>query len=379
MKSSRKLIIFGSAALLAGGMLAACGGGSSERIKIGIVMYSYSDIQGQTIQDYCSYVSENLPIDFAYEATNYQDDLHISAVENLLAAGCKGIIAGYDTSLVSALDTVAAAGAYYAVALDHVSPSDFGETAVSPYFVGGTQQFGGDLAALGEEYAEAAVAAGLKDIGGVSFPAWAFTDGPAIYTAFQSKVTSLDSAATVHDLEFASGFLGTDVQTATNNVLTNYPDVEAIFGMSSGIDYVYPVIRDRNVKLISMGYDSSVRSLIEAGSLVVSGNNNHVQSIASCIARLVNAIDGNSYSDASSGAYNQDTIVNGVASYPLMSSTAEVDDYINYGIPEDMSNGSVSADELKNVIIRYNSGATLSALNTLTNRSIAEIKAARNG
>jgi ABC-type sugar transport system substrate-binding protein len=348
-----------------------------KKVKLGVVMYSFSDIQGTTIKNYCEYLSRNLPVEFAYEETHYQDDLQPTAVENLISAGCNGIISGYNTALTSCLATCEEANVYYAVALDDITKTDFGENAVSPYFVGGTMQFGGDLEALGKAYAASVVHAGLKNIGGVSFPAWAFTDGPAIYNGFKSEVTRLDSTATVQDLEFASGFMQTDVEAATNKVLTDHPDVKAIFGMSSGIDYVYPVIRDKGVKLISMGYDDSVSSLIESGNLVVSGNNNHVQAIASCVARLFNGIDGKTYSDATTGTYNKDGIVNGVAAYPLMDSVSAVNDYKAYGIPSDMANGPVSAAELRNVMLRYNANAKLADLNTLTNRSIAEIKTAR--
>lgn len=384
MKRSKNLML--SLAVLAGALVGCgntngsgtTGGVSEKRIKIGVVMYSFSDVQGKTIENYCNYLSKNLPLDFAFEATNYQDDQQITAVENLISAGCKGIISGYDTSLVSCLDTAKNAGVYYSLALDYSSATDFKDSPVNEYFVGGTQQFGGDLVALGKTYAKAAVDAGLKDIGGVSFPAWAFVEGPALYNAFKAEVTALDSTAKAEDLVLSAGFMADDVQTATNKVLTDTPTVDSIFGLSSGLDYVYPVIRDKNIKLLSMGYDDSVKSLFEAGKLVASGNNNHVQSIASCVARLVNAIDGRTYSDATSGKYNQDNIVNGVAGYPVMTSVADVADYTTYIAPTDMSNGgAVTADELKNVMLRYNDKATLSDLNTLTNRTMAEIKTVR--
>lgn len=334
MKRSKNLML--TLAVLAGALVGCentngsgtTGGVSEKRIKIGVVMYSFSDVQGKTIENYCNYLSKNLPLDFAFEATNYQDDQQITAVENLISAGCKGIISGYDTSLVSCLDTAKNAGVYYSLALDYSSATDFKDSPVNEYFVGGTQQFGGDLVALGKTYAKAAVDAGLKDIGGVSFPAWAFVEGPALYNAFKAEVTALDSTAKAEDLVLSAGFMADDVQTATNKVLTDTPTVDSIFGLSSGLDYVYPVIRDKNIKLLSMGYDDSVKSLFEAGKLVASGNNNHVQSIASCVARLVNAIDGKTYSDATSGKYNQDNIVNGVAGYPVMTSVADVADYM---------------------------------------------------
>lgn len=376
MKRSKNLLL--SLAVLAGALVGCGGEKEEERIKIGVILYSYSDVQGKTIQNYCNYLSKNLPVDFSYEATNYQDDLQISALENLISAGCKGIISGYDTSLVSCLDTCKNAGVYYSIALDYASQSDFKDTAANEFFVGGTEQFGGDLTALGKAYAKAAVDAGLTDIGGVSFPDWAFVEGPSIYEAFKSEVLALNASAKVEELQLSTGFLQTDVETATNKILTDTPSVDAIFGLSSGLDYVYPVIRDKNVKLLSMGYDTQVESLIKAGKLVASGNNNHVQSVASCVVRLFNAIDGKNYSDSTSGKYNKDGIVNGVASYPLMTSEQDVKDYVTYVAPEDMSNGgAVTADELKNVMLRYNEKATLSDLNSLTNRSMSEIKAVR--
>ena len=38
------------------------GGVSEKRIKIGVVMYSFSDVQGKTIENYCNYLSKNLHI-----------------------------------------------------------------------------------------------------------------------------------------------------------------------------------------------------------------------------------------------------------------------------------------------------------------------------
>jgi len=381
MKRSKNLML--SLAVLLGaltgcGQTGESGGNTEERIKIGVVMYSFSDVQGKTIQNYCNYLSKNLPIDFAFEATNYQDDLQLTVVENLISSGCKGIISGYDTSLVSCLDTAKNARVYYSLALDFASAVDFKDSPVNEYFVGGTEQFGGDLTSLGKAYAKAAVDAGLKDIGGVSFPAWAFVEGPEIYNAFKAEVSALDSTAKAEELVLSTGFMAEDVQTATNKVLTDSPNVDGIFGLSSGLDYVYPVIRDKNVKLLSMGYDDSVKSLFEADKLVASGNNNHVQAVASCVARLVNAIDGKSYSDSATGKYNKDNIVNGVAGYPIMTSVEDVADYTTYIAPSDMSNGgAVTADELKNVLLRYNDKATLSDLNSLTDRTMAEIKSVR--
>jgi hypothetical protein len=126
-----------------------------------------------------------------------------------------------------------------------------------------------------------------------------------------------------------------------------------------------------------MGYDDSVGSLIENGALIAAGNNNHTQSIASCVARLINALEGNQYPDAASGKHNIGSVVNGVASYPVIQDSNQLADYITYVVAEDASKGSVTVEELKSCIISHNPSAALSGLNALTNRTVEEVKAVR--
>lgn len=348
---------------------------SGDTYKIGIVMYQWTDAQGTNIQNFCNYLEENMNVEFEYESTFYDDDAQVSCVENLISAGCQAIISGYDTNIVAAMSTCADAGVYYTVALDHITEEDFAGADPGEYFLGGTKQFGGDLAELGKEYADAVADAGIENVGGISFPEWAFTDAPEIYASFQSELSA--QGITVQDLTFTPGMTSDEVQQAAKDLVNQNPDMDALFGMASGLDYVYPVIQGSDVKLIAMGYDTSVASLMDSGALLAAGNNNHTQAIASCVARIINALEGNSYPDAASGTYNEGSIVNGVAGYPVISNKEDLDNYMNYVIPEDGAKGCVTVDELKNCIISYNPDATLADLDELTNRSLSEIVEAR--
>ncbi len=348
---------------------------TDDAYKIGIVMYQWTDAQGTNIQNFCNYLEKNLNVTFEYESTFYDDDAQVSCVENLISSGCDAIISGYDTNLVAAMSTCQDAEVYYTVALDHITEEDFAGVAPGEYFLGGTKQFGGDLAALGKEYADAVADSGIKNAGGISFPAWAFSDAPEIYASFQSELTA--KGITVQDLTFTSGMTADEVQQNVKDLVNQNPDMDTLFGMASGLDYVYPAIQGSGVKLIAMGYDTSVASLMESGALLAAGNNNHTQAIASCVARIVNALEGNSYPDAAEGAYNEGSIVNGVAGYPVIGTQEELEDYVTYIVPEDGANGCVTAEELENCIISSNPDATMADLNALTNRSLSEIVEAR--
>ena len=361
--------------------LAGCDN-SGGKLKIGVVMYGYTDEQGKSTQEYCSYLEENFDVEFVYEKTDYNDDAHISCVENLISAGCKAIISAYDTSLESSIQTCESAGVYYVLALDYASPADANNVG-SEYFLGGTKQFGGDEAALGQAYADAFLKSGLTNISGVSFPAFAFVEATPIYEAFKAAVTAAGDY-TVGDLVYSSGFTAADVQTATASAIGS--DTQAIFGMSSGLDYVYPELTNNHpdVKLLAMGYNSSVASLFESGALIGAGTNNYPQSVVSCFVRIMNAMEGKQFSDAADGAYNQKegdvNVVNGVAGYPVFTDTASLEDFETYALgrgSEGMAMGAVTADEIREVLLSENSGATLADLNALTNRTVEEIKAAR--
>lgn len=355
---------------------------SKEEVKIGVIMYGYTDEQGKSTQEYCKYLEENFNVKFVYEKTDYNDDAHINCVENLISAGCKAIISAYDTSLESAIQTCESAGVYYVLALDYASPAD-AKNVNSKYFLGGTKQFGGDEANLGKTYAEAFLQSGLHNVSGVSFPAFAFVEATPIYEAFKATVTA-SGDNTVSDLVYSSGFSAADVQTATANAIGK--DTQAIFGLASGLDYVYPELTNNhpNVKLLALGYNTSVESLFDSGALIAAGTNNYPQSIASCFVRIMNALSGKSYSDAANGSYNQKdgnvVVVNGVASYPVFTDKASLADFEIYALgrgTDGMAKGAVTAEEIRQVLLSENSNATLADLNALTNRTVKQIKSAR--
>jgi ABC-type sugar transport system substrate-binding protein len=355
---------------------------NNKTVKIGVIMYSWTDEQGNSIREFCDYLSGQFDVEFVYESTFYNDDAHINCVENLISAGAKAIISGYDTSLEASIQTCEDAGVYYVLALASAGPANAGNVT-SKFFLGGTTQFGGDLAAFGKTYADAFIASGLKNVSGVSFPPFAFTEAPIIYASFKRAIEAAGDF-TVDDLSFSGGFTPEAVQTATSNAIG--PNTEAIFGMASGLDFVYPALVNNhpNVKLLALGYNGSVRSLFETGALIAAGNNSHPQSIVSCFVRVMNALEGKQYSDAASGEYNRidgsANIVNGVAGYPVFTGVDSLGDYEVYGLGKGgggMEDGPVTAAEIKRVLLSENPNATLAALNGLTSRTIADIKRAR--
>ncbi len=360
--------------------VAACN--NTQKTKIGVMLYNFTDIQGTEIKSYCEYLEDNFDVEFVYEAVGSNDEAHISGLQNLLSQGCNAVISGYDTALSRSIAMCEEAGAYYAVLLGEVSKYEYLEengyqpTLVegmdSKYFLGGVTQFGGNPETVGVAYAQAAYNAGLKKIGAISFPEFTFKDGKTIYDTFKAELAKLDPTAEVYELQT---FMYTQelCEAEVTKLLTNHPDVEAVLGLGSGLDYIYPALQNNNrsdVKLLALGYNNTVESLL-SGSLLTAGTNNYTQCVASVFVRIWDAMNGKSFADQ-----GEDDI-NGVAGYPIITSQAELEDFKTYIIPADKSNGSITAEELKNAMVTYNENATWAGLNELTGRTLEEIKEAR--
>jgi ABC-type sugar transport system substrate-binding protein len=361
------------------GMFSSCGNKNKDNVKIGVMLYNFTDIQGKEIKSYCDYLEQNFDVTFVYESIGSNDEDHINGLQNLLSQGCKAVISGYDTALSNSIQMCEEAGAYYVVALGSVSATAWDSTSFSmvavegidsQYFLGGTTQFGGNAAEVGKLYAQAAKANGFTKIGAISFPTFAFAEGQEIYDAF---VAEMGDGVEIYDLQTFM-FTAELCEAEVTKLLQEHPDVEAILGLGSGLDYIRPALQSQNssAKLLALGYNDTVGTLMQNGSVVTAGTNNYSQIVASCFARIWDALNGKSYSDRTSDD------LNAVVNYPLILSYDELADFEAYVIPSDKSKGSVTVEELKNNMVTFNENATWAGLNALTNRTLSEIKAARS-
>lgn len=378
MKLKKSIVAVLVLVLIVGMLCIFAGCNNTDNKKIGVMLYNFTDIQGKEIKSYCDYLSKNFDVEFVYEAVGSNDEDHISGLQNLLSQGCDAIISGYDTALSNSISMCAEAGAYYVVALGSVSAMAWDNATMqmvpvqgvdSKYFLGGTTQFGGNAGEIGRLYAQAAKANNLKKIGAITFPTFAFTEGQQIYDAF---VAEIGEDAEVFELQ---QFMFTQelCEAQVTALLTAHPDVQAVLGLGSGLDFIRPALQNQghgDVKLLALGYNSTLGTLMQNGSVITAGTNNYTQIVASCFARIWDALNGKSYADR-----NND--LNGVANYPLILSYDELADFDKYIVPADKANGCVTVEELKECMVTFNENATWANLNKLTNRTLAEIKEAR--
>jgi ABC-type sugar transport system substrate-binding protein len=348
---------------------------SETELYVGIMLYNYTDIQGKSIKSYCNYLSENLPIKFEYQSIGTSDDDAVSGCEALIAKGVDAIITGYDSAIQTVIQDCNDAGVYLNIGLYQAEESDYSGLDTTHFLYGNTQ-FDGDAQAIGVAYAQKAYESGLKHIGAITFPEFSFPEGVEIYDAFKTEMATLDPECEVYDLQ-SFMFTQDAAEQEVVKLKADHPDCDGVLGLGSGLDYILPAMEsnDLNAKLLSLGYNDTVSSEMEAGTVLASGTNNYAEAIAGSVARIFNAVDGKQYSD-----YPTDqSEMNLLNDYPTMFDTQDVSDFNYYCNPtDDWSHGPVTADELKDVILRYNSDATWASLKTLVSRTMSDIKTARD-
>ncbi len=381
-----------------------------KKVKIGVILYNYTDIQGKELKNYCdNYLAKNFPVTFDYQTAAANDnDAHLAAVDALISTGANAIMSGYDTVIGQAMEKCDAAGVYYGILFGEAKDeadkdgkyNQYGNWGTqeqsnlyySDYFLGGIYQFGSDHGyELGKTYGNAVAASGAKKVGAISFPTYAFTDSITICQGFtealkQAGVEFCPNKDT-KTLPAEAGFA--TVGDDTKAYIAQYTDMDTIFGLSSGMDMVLPSINEAGrlwssknngagaIKMASLGYNESSRQYLEDGTLIIGGTNNYVQSVAYLFALMFDAVNGDNWKTNSTSGFE----MNGTINYPTFTNTDELNDFETYiltTIGNDFTKCSVTAEELKSVMKVYGGSSSYKELSAIISRSVKDIKAARN-
>lgn len=402
--------------VLAMSLIVGCGSkensgenGKVKNVKIGVILYNYTDIQGKEIKNYCdNYLAKEFPVSFEYQtASSGDNEAHLQAVDSLISTGCDAIMSGYDTVVGESMEKCDSAKVYYGILFGEAKDeadkdgkyNEYGNWGTrdqsnlyySDYFLGGIYQFGADHGeALGEKYGQAVVDAGMKNVGAISFPSYAFSDAVTICQGF-SKVLEANGVnicpnEDTNSLPEEAGF--TTVGDDTKAYIAKYPEMDGLFGLSSGMDMVIPAVNevgrlwsesnsgDGTMKMAALGYNESSEKYLENGTLLIGGTNNYVESVAYLFTMMFDAVNGNNMKtdDASGFEYNASI------SYPTFSNAEELKDFQTYVLTttaDDFSTCSVTADEMKTVMKAYDGSGSWTELNELVSRDFDVVKAAR--
>ena len=303
-KIFRKMLLFVTAMALCigvGASFVGCGG--SDKTMIGVGLYQDSGPAVTATKAYLAGLADELNCEFKYVTLSQTDEAaNKTAVQNMISQGCKGIILTMDLGMASIISECEKADVYVAGYL-----SDYETTLDSikdkEHFVGTVVDGAYSGTAWGEHIAERVIAEGYKNIGMIKFPAFAFPHQNEMDTAFRAKIAEYNETAeeadkiTVQGTTTELNFSPLDASYFSQN-----PDLDAIFAMCAGVDFVYPTMvaqNKTNIKLYTAGFTNSETTLADFGEgkciqeLVFS----NVEAVTYPLVMLLNSINGTKFSD----------------------------------------------------------------------------------
>lgn len=251
---------------------AAGDGASFKKTKIGVGLYNDSGYFTENVRTYLSALGEAMNVEFVYVVLTQTDEaINLTKVQELIAAGCEGIILTLDMGTPTILKECADANVYVAGFLCDFNTSfytAYDDVFKHPNFLGTASDgpCGDDLRAGYDyfdslmEYNERHPEAPLTHVSMVTFPAWAFPAQQTFVQQFTEKVEEYNKTAatpiTLDPLDESVDVLPFTPLDST--YFAKHDGIDAIMCFADGNTFVYGTMLSSGVndkiKLFSAGY-----------------------------------------------------------------------------------------------------------------------------
>ncbi len=326
-----------------------------EPHKIGVIWYGYTDQLSTSMKKNMDYLASEFNVELVYAEAYLAEDC-ISETENLIEAGCEGIMTlGLFAAMVEKCEE---AGVYLAQFCNVVTDDEIlGMIADSKYFAGMITE--SDVSG-GEMMVEDLYERGCRNIVWLSLQAGASANHDNRVRGIEAEIEKYG------DLNVLATYRGTDISEALTTFAVTYPEMDGILITGGDVEEYYQVMTSEglsgNVVLATFDIGEGTGERLESGDLGwIAGGQAPTSGIA--FSLLYNAITGNKIlDDLTQPLYRNFLILQSVEDY---------DNYVKYlegNIP------AYTGDEIKALIKAFNPEADLALYEEYnTNYSIDDI------
>jgi hypothetical protein len=290
------------------------GGGSitivnpATKVKIGVGLYQDTGPAVTAVKTFLASIENEVNCEFVYATLSMMDEgINKTAVQNLISAGCRGLILTMDSGTEAILDQCRKAGVVMAGFLSDYDIS-YNKIKTNPNFLG-TVCDGAYLGtAWGEEMAARIIADGRRSVGVIKFPAFAYPHQSETDKAFRAKIAAHNSANPTRGIKLYDTI---DLMFAPldSTYFSGKSDLDAIFGICAGAEFIYPTqvaTGKTSIKLYTGGYVATADIMNNFGT---AGNGciqemraSNVDAIAYPLVLILNKLYGTPFTDQPIGA-----------------------------------------------------------------------------
>lgn len=378
MINFKKLAALGLAAVMGITTLVGCGsngssstqGGNTTGVetkhhKIGVGLYTDSGRAVDAIKAYLEGISSEVDCEFSYVTlSTYDEATNLSEVQNLISSGCEGIILTADMGTTSILQECTSAGVYIAGFLCDYNTSyttAYDDVFGSEYFLGTVCDGWQDSSQYGIDVANSIIENGYKNVGVITFPSWAYPNQADTDKAFRATIEEYNKTAeepiTLVDtveLQFAP---------LEDTYLSEHKDIDCIFSLAAGANFVYPVIvaaGRTDIALYTTGFEATddVENFGSAGNGVFKGIMcSAPEAIVYPLCLLIDQLNGTTYADLPEKSERVDC-----TPYEVISDEDMEQMKTKLYFTADYKDAVITGADIVNMCASYNSDATYAAL-----------------
>lgn len=284
-------------------------------VKIGVGLYQDSGAAVTAVKSYLASLEDTLNVKFAYTVLSTNDEaLNVTKVQELIAAGCDGIIITMDGGMDAILAECRDAGVYcagYLCDFDNSYRNNYDGVFKNEYFLGTVADGGcGDELKRGYdffdsviEYNERTPDAPIRHVAMTTFPVFAFPYQQNFVQQFVEKVEEYNAANPDKAIEVDPFDEETDIlmfRPMDSTYFAKHPGIDAIISMCAG-SFVYPTMVSAGVsgtmKLFAAGYNDGDDAVFGSKGAYQQEIVCPVESITYPLVLLLNKINGAEYPD----------------------------------------------------------------------------------
>ena len=315
MKNIKKVLALVLTLALVFALAAPTASAKARTVQIGVGLYQDSGAGVTAVKAYLANLESTLNCEFAYTVLSTNDEaLNITKVQELIAAGCDGIIITMDMGTEAILQECADAGVYcagYLCDFDTSFRNNYDGVFKNEFFLGTVADGGcADEARRGYdffdsviEYNERTPDAPIRHVAMTVFPALAFPYQQSFAAQFVEKVEEYnaanpDKAITVDPLD-----QDTDVlmfRPLDSTYFNKHPGIDAIVSICSG-SFVYPTMVSAGVsntmKLFAAGYNDGDDAVFGSKGAYQMEVVSPVEAVVFPLVLLLNKLNGAEFPD----------------------------------------------------------------------------------
>lgn len=319
-----------------------------ERHKIGVLWYGWTDLLSTSIKKNMDYIGKEFNCEIVYAEAMSAEEA-IAETENLIAAGCEGIISLF--VYANMIEKCEETGVFLAQFCNETTDSEL-LTMIkdSKYFAGMVNE---NDEACGEAMVDDLYERGCRNI------VW-LAPAAGMSTNHDNRVRGIETAtARYKDLNVLSNYRGDEMSDALTTFAVTYPDLDGIIltgGASGGTEEFYQVmtsegLSDRGVIFATIDIGEGTDERLASGDLGwIAGGQFPTSGVAFTL--VYNAITGNKVlSDPTKALYRKFMVLQSVDDYNAYKT------YVEGDIPP------YSGDELKSLIVKFNPEANVELYN----------------